>query len=313
MDLAGLGDGSELNKPSAMKSAFWMVTGFYQSYQSNRLEVELVAEVTRLFGRRTTATFRGPPEDPLFARVKQTIDDAIRSHPPVVAPTRAAEAHNQYMLGRELAGFAGNFWHGLISPIEDWGRTAPEAARRQRNLREAIRALQASLLFEPTNRPARLHLAACLMDPLVADLDQAESYHRQLLDEPVEDECAQYARQALVDSHGRQSPAARQRWFAAAAAQTPNPRSAESFTQQAKAAAAEVVAPFDDTQARQQAEADLIDALRRWREPKQSLVWRSLTTKLGLHQFVEKFGTNRDAAARRSWCCCPNSSKPPRN
>lgn len=78
LDLAGMTDEGGTNAP-AMQSAYWMVDGTYQSYETAELEVELVLNVQRMFGRRQQLTLREQPGEPLFKRVKASMDEVMKS------------------------------------------------------------------------------------------------------------------------------------------------------------------------------------------------------------------------------------------
>jgi hypothetical protein len=102
LDLAGLAD-SPTNAPAALQSAFWVVDGFYQSVGTSGTEIELVLNMNRIFGRQTTRTLRGPPQETFFRNVKETVD-AVLTHgdPFVLAPTARSEARLQLSIGKEL-------------------------------------------------------------------------------------------------------------------------------------------------------------------------------------------------------------------
>jgi len=55
-------------KPKPMQAAYWMVDGFYQSYETTNLQVELVLNVRRLLGKNQRIQVRDKPGEPLLNR-----------------------------------------------------------------------------------------------------------------------------------------------------------------------------------------------------------------------------------------------------
>src|SRR6185312_883854 len=158
--MAGLADGSETNAPQPMQSAYWLVDGAYQSYETTNYQVELVLEVWRIFGKHEQIVLRGLPNEALFAQAKSVIDSQMKTNTFVVWRTGNGEARAQLELGVDLAnknGVGNMSWDGRDN------LDANEWSRRRHNIGEAIRALQTVLLLQPTNTEAKIYLASCLL------------------------------------------------------------------------------------------------------------------------------------------------------
>src|ERR1035441_7386388 len=70
LDMTGLTEESATEPPAPMQSAFWMVTGSYQSYETTDLQVELDLEVARIFGKAKHVSLRGQPGEPLNQHIR---------------------------------------------------------------------------------------------------------------------------------------------------------------------------------------------------------------------------------------------------
>ncbi len=84
LDMAGLTEGSETNAPQPMQSAYWLVDGAYQSYETTNFQVELVLKVWRIFGQHEQIVIRGQPDEALFANVKGDIDWQMKTNAMVI-------------------------------------------------------------------------------------------------------------------------------------------------------------------------------------------------------------------------------------
>ena len=145
LDLAGLTEGSSLEAPAPMQSAFWTVTGSYQSYETTNLQVELDLEVARSFGKTESVSLRGQPGGPLYQEVKQAIDRAMSKDTAAIIPTRQSEVRRQMANGKQLAGINSAFQGpDLVYLGEAFNTVLDEqkAARKKRNAEEALRAFQ---------------------------------------------------------------------------------------------------------------------------------------------------------------------------
>ena len=288
LDLAGLTEGSETNSPQPMQSAYWLVDGAYQSFETTNFEVELVADVTRAFGRFQRFSFRGKPDADLFAQVKNTIDWQMKTNA-AVWPTRYSEARAQLTIGKELANLdsATLLWPESYRQLD-----AAEGARRQYNTQEAVRAFEAVLLLEPTNRDAKLCLAACLRMQSFRHIEEARSFYRQIIEDPVQDGITGAAQGALRLSFEWSGPDERARWFNAVSCQVTNSPANQFYRQQAEMAEKETILSSAGPRAREIAENELLERMT-------NSMLGNLCGSLGTEEFAASFGTNQSAAGRR--------------
>jgi tetratricopeptide (TPR) repeat protein len=189
LDLAGLTDEGGTNSTQPMQAAFWMVDGSYQSYQASGFEVEIALRIRRAFGQTMTQTLRGPPDDKLFRKIQDTIETIIAgADPRVMSPSRWGEIWTQLELGRQLSGNStkdvGMTYGQYRYQYQDAARN-PGALRR--DLEEAMKAFKTVLLIDPTNREAKIYLAACLQNPYVGRLEEALNFYREVSEAPGPD------------------------------------------------------------------------------------------------------------------------------
>ncbi len=181
LDLAGLTVEGSANEPPPFQSAFWLVDGFFQSFETSGFEVELALTIKRSFGAATRVNVRGQPGEALFNQIKDSIDQAMRNAPPsVCAPTRQLEIDGQMQMGKDLLASA---W-GLDPTINLFqGRNQgneQDHPRRRYNVEEAARAFQTVLLLDHDNREAKVLLGACLQDWTMHRSDEAISMFKEV-------------------------------------------------------------------------------------------------------------------------------------
>jgi Curli production assembly/transport component CsgG len=257
LDLAGLTDEGGTNIPTPMQSAFWLVDGCYQSYETTNLEVELTLNVHRIFSTTKHVTLRGLPGEPVCRQVKQAIDNIVNQNTGIVIPTRMSEVRSQMAAAKELTQSGTQIWR-LITPNDNLNDDPVQL----RNIEEAIKALDTVMLLDPTNREAKVYLAACFCTPGIGRLAEARDLYCEILEEPVHDSWANAARQALVNSFDRSSPEERARWFASAIRNNTNSTLDEFYRQNATLAARDVAIENRGEKAGQLAEQRLIEAIR---------------------------------------------------
>ena len=315
LDLAGLTEESS-GSVQPMQSAYWLVTGRYQSYENNGFEVEVLLNVAHIFGLHPKEVMlRGPPSEPLFRQIQQTIEAQINQKAIVLVPNRRTEAINQLELGKDLFNQHGlaaqtafmsfDMLNGLpIVEGRDRSVRGEEAIRRKQNIQEAIRAFQTVLILDPTNREARLCLAACLQNPVINHRDEARACYQQVLEEPAEDKWVAVAQRHLGDSFYGEGAWGEQPWYAKAAAQSANPRAKAYFQQEADRAARylkflqdrNVGNASQDTSnaiALEQAKTNLLKEIQSYKDGTGHLGLAS-----AMQVFARTFGTNESAAAR---------------
>ena len=75
-------------------------------------------------------------------------------------------------------------------------------------------------LLEPTNREAKLFVAACLRNNTIERAEEARRYYREVIEDPVQDKWSEIARKALSASFAWGDADAKVMWFGSAAAST---------------------------------------------------------------------------------------------
>ena len=293
LDLAGVTETSASSLP-AMQSAFWLVDGYYQSYETSGFEVELGLNIRRIFGRQTIVVLRDKAGETLVKKIKAEIDKALSSHAATLVPTRVSEAKAQMAAGKELflskSGMGESAW--LISGRQGYG-DAQQAARSQRNLEEAVRAFETVLLLEPTNREAKLYLAAALRGSFGDREEQARQYYREILDEPINDKWVGVAQQALSSSLRWATADEKTKWLQPAAVQATNP-SAEFFQRESRNAAMDAaIEGGEGPKIQELAEVRLFETIASFD------AGRFYQESIGMDEFAKTFGQDRAAAARR--------------
>jgi len=293
LDLAGLTDESGTNV-SVMQSAYWMVDGSYQSYETSVQEAELELNVRRMFGKTKRLLLRDKPGEPLFQRVKETLDTAMQNDQGAVFVSRVTELRAQLAFGKDIfhAGKTGFGDFDLIWLSGNYSElySDSEKARRCRNTQEAMRAFETVLLLDPKHRLAKLYLAACCRHFCIDRLDEAQSLYRELIEDGVNDSLTTNACLALVESLGGATAQERLDWFEAA-----NQTHAHEFYQsQIKAAGDQIALGRKGTpEAEVVAERKLFEEIAKWERSPSVLNFGPM----GFENYVKAFGTNRTRAA----------------
>jgi len=303
LDLAGLTEDAGTNQAVPMQSAFWLVTGEFQSYETTNVQVELNLNIQRIFGRLQRFNLRGPPTEEIALQVKNLIDRVLKETTEIVIPTRVSEVRAQLMKGKDLMGIADSISPSLSliyvpahSPLEGAARLT-----RERNLQEAIRAFQTVLLLDPGNREAKMHLAACFRDPLIYRIDEARNFYREIIEENVRDKWSDLARKALVESFRWHDNADAARWFATAASNTTNPTAAAFYREQADIAEADaIIENAEGPKAIELAEKRLFEAIKSYDGYLRAKFRGSPPHyRLGTRDFLQAFGPDQEKAAQR--------------
>ena len=312
LDLAGLTDDPGTNAPPPLQSAFWLVNGFYQSFETSGYEVELALRVNRVFGPTSNFTFRGQAGEAFFGKIRDAIDATLTgASPSILAPTRSSEFRQQLEMGRDLFNIASGNLSLTLGPTFSGRRQLPEQdfTKRRGYLTEAVRALETALLLEPESREARFYLGTCFCDEALARYDEGLSYLRELASSPAEDKWSAKAISAVGWFYSRTDEREAARWFNEAASRTTNAEAAASYRRQARESSAfgaeEQHALQGGTKADPQdraiLEQRLLDELKNARDVFKGVPGNNglLGCSYALEHFVEAFGTNREAAARR--------------
>ena len=307
LDLAGLTDDADANSPQPMQSAFWLVNGFYQSYETSGYEVELVLQVNRVFGRATNFTFRAQPGDALFRKVKDAIDATLaRASPTITAPTRRSEARQQIGMGKDLfdAGTGGyNLALGLW-PGKYIRQGEQDFTKRRGYLTEAVRALETALLLEPDNPEARFYLSVCCCDESLGRSDEGLGYLRELAASPTEQKWSEKARLALGWFYSGTDRRQAVQWFNEAAAHAASPPAAAGYRSLAKQILGDAVEVETARQGGVQTDAQIRSILESRLFDHVGSAQNVLKGKTGvmdcsygLEHFMDAFGTNQAAGA----------------
>jgi tetratricopeptide (TPR) repeat protein len=298
LDLAGLTEANGTNPPPPMQSAFWLVSGQYQSYETTNVQVELNLTVQRVFGLPEQFTLRGLPGESIGGQVKTVIDGVMNQKTGIVIPTRVSEARAQMAIGKELAEKDPS-WIDLVwlQYFEEYSDS--EMALRRRNMEQAIRAFQTALLLDPTNQEAKMYLAACFRRPFIGRTGEARDYYREIIEEPMQDEWFGMAQQALVDSFERASPEEIVRWFQSAAAQTTNAVAATFYGKQAETAATTAtINARDSDKVEELAEQRLFKAIQSAKNMIQGKTG-TFSDDMGMDDYIKIFGSDRTTAAHK--------------
>ena len=314
LDLAGLTEESESNSLPAMQSAFWVVSGEYQSYETTNQQVELNLDVARVFGTTWHRSLRNLPGEPIGEQVKASIDQVMNQNSGTLIATRASEARIQMETGIDVASAKplALFGHGdfdLVGVYGNWNLDPQLAARQRRNLAEAMRAFQTVLLLEPTNRRAKMYLAACLRYPVIFRLNEACVCYREIIDDPTKDKWSGLARQALVQTLLYSNAQEKLRWLEAAAAQTTNAVAVAFYNEQAQAAGKEVAINSGNTpEAAKLAEQRLYESIQSF---KNFLTSKSGTYRddMGLDDYIAFFSWDHATAALKTAELLPELEK----
>jgi hypothetical protein len=297
LDLAGLTEAGGTNAPAPMQSAYWLVDGDYQSFENSGFEVELVLEITGVFRRATTQSFRGRPGEVLFGQIKRAVDTLLNQNTLTLVLSLKGEINSQLVNGRRVA---------QLTPEElergwsySWDNaTEQDVARMRRNAEEAIRAFQTVLLLDPANREARICLAACFRQPHIDRTDEACDLYREVLEAPVEDRWSRAARLALERTFEWADPAERSRWYGVAGQQSTNASAIAFYRAQTDRAREDIVIQQGGSRKAEELSTQrLFEAIR----SSQSFLLRKVGTTyhgaFGMYAFADSFGTNRSAAA----------------
>lgn len=203
LDLAGLTEAAGVPPPET-QAAFWLVDGFYQSYELSGAEVDLVLRIERVFGGRHLVPLREKPGVDLLRHAREAVDGVLAKD---AGPTRASTAQGEVELqmarGKALLGMEGQSLI-LTTPTDNFvvgGLGVQDPVKKRQNIEAATRAFETVLLLEPESRPAKLYLATCLRYTPLAQLDEARSYYREVIADNLKDEWADVARVALAYSY----------------------------------------------------------------------------------------------------------------
>jgi len=299
LDLAGLTEENGPNPPPPMQSAFWVVNGQYQSYETTNLQVEVNLEVHRVFGKFWHKSLRGLPGEPVDRQIKQAVDETMSQNSEVINPTRTSEAHIQMEIGKEMCSFEGFETFGLALAVEMWNADPQLAVRQKRQIEEAAHAFETVLLLEPTNHLAKMYLAACLRTHLIYRLDEACNYYEEIIDDPAKDRWSDTAHEALVQTLNNLGPEDRLHWLQAAAAKTTNVLAASFYGKQAEQAEGDIiVGNGNSTKAAEIAEQRLFQSFQSFKNFIENKPG-TYDDDMGMGVYVKAFGWDRPTTGQK--------------
>jgi tetratricopeptide (TPR) repeat protein len=295
LDLAGLTGATGTNAPRPMQSAFWLVNGRYQSFETANVQVEMDLDVTRVFGTTEHIALRDAPGEPMIRAVKDSIDQVMKRNTAAIVPTRQSEVRLELGNGKDLLGKSGHGVPDLVFLVPNSYISFDDqvVARHKRNVQEALRAFRTALLLEPTNREAKLYVATCLRDYTIQQPEEARSFYREVIDEPVQDKWTDIAERALVFSFDWRNAAEKAEWFTSVSGTATNSPGIEFYRREATAASAEAALKTAGPKAQQLGEAGL------WNSITNALLNPTVAGPMGTEGFIKAFGNDSAAAGKR--------------
>ncbi|HXI71288.1 MAG TPA: CsgG/HfaB family protein [Verrucomicrobiae bacterium] len=302
LDLAGLTDDNDESSAAPMQSAFWLVSGQYQSYETTNLQVEVNLDVQRIFGGVKHFAVRNLPVEPVGRQIKAAIDGTMNQKNENIIPSRWSEARMQLAVGKDLCQINSNPNMGdqaLVWVGGQWDMEPQLAARTKRNLEQSMRAFKTVLLLEPTNNEAKMYLAACLRIPIIYRWEEARNYYREIIDESKPDKWTSLAQRAIGETFRWAGSDERLKWYESAAAQATNPVAKAFYRIQVGAAQNEVtIHSGDSPKAEELAENKLYDALRSFKSVVQGK-GGTYSADMGMNDFVAAFNWDKATVAKK--------------
>ena len=164
LDLAGLTEGDGMQS-GQMQFGFWIVDGFYQSFEVAEPEVELKLRMERIPGAQQAFTLQGKPDEQYFTKICDAIAQAM-SQPAdaglVKSPSRQGEIEALEARAKQLVDYEA-FGTSRTFPREILVRTALSRDKTINALDEATRVFESILLLDPKHNGAKMRLAGCLI------------------------------------------------------------------------------------------------------------------------------------------------------
>jgi hypothetical protein len=227
LDLAGLTEQKPGQTPH-IQFGFWIVDGFYQSYEVKEPEVQIKLRVERVGGGQQSFVLQGLPAEELFHKIDVTIEQAVGNPSAYIsgtAPSRRGEIEALEARAAQLVDYRSSRKYTMY-PLTFRIATNPDKIKSA--LEEATRVFESILLLDPNNNAARIRLAGCLVfDPVPfggspRDQEQIRRARAQDLYQEViasgDQETADDARVSLAECIGGLSEVELLRRFAAEAA-----------------------------------------------------------------------------------------------
>jgi tetratricopeptide (TPR) repeat protein len=161
-------------------------------------------------------------------------------------------------------------------------------------MEEAIRAFETVLLLDPDNREAQVLLGNCFEVESIGRPAEARECYRKIIESPIQDKWSEQARQHLnfTFDYYHIPLEEKLKFFETTAAQTTVPVALEYYRGQIKSIQKEIALKQPGSEAQQLMEASLFSSIT-------NAISNDVKLDMGLNDFVESYGTNRTAAARR--------------
>ena len=308
LDLAGLTDEGSTNARQPMQSAYWLVDGSYQLLENSGSEVEVALDVSRMFGpwSQPQSIFHGKPDEALFQQIKVAIDARLKDTKPLVLPTRLTEVRAQMDIGKKLAQLSDAMPGPFEQAQEETGLTdagsiqdldEQELGRLRHNTEQAIHAFETVMLLEPTNREAKMYLAACFRKQTIGRVDEARDIYRGIIEAPLQDKWTGLAERALVNSFYWSGADEKARWFAAAGQHDTNSAADEFFRQNTEEAAKDAFIENGSGDATELAEKRLLEEIRSSKNAMEGKI-ATFYSGYGLYDFQDAFRDKATAARK---------------
>ena len=301
LDAAGLVEKGSTNRPSPMQSAFWLVNGEYQSYETTNLQLEVKLRIECFFGFHKELVLRGLPDDSFCRQIKAAIDAAMNENRGIALPTLATEMRAMITAGREVVHMAPESLLVMehSSPFVD----TPEVVTHHRHrMAEGIRAFETALLLDPGSREAKLYLAECLLDDTIDRYAEAGDYYREMLEVSTKDKWgreAQWRLSSLLSYENKFSPEEKLRWCTLALEQNTNADMTGFYREQKKAAEKDVIIEQGDgSKAETAAEQRLFETVKSTIEMNKNGTGTGYGS-LGMYEFIQTYGADRAGGERR--------------
>jgi curli biogenesis system outer membrane secretion channel CsgG len=298
LDLAGMTDHSDTNSTGQMLAAMWMVDGNYQSYEVKGREVELGLTFAQAFGRESTTTLRGAPDEAFFAQAAKAVQQAIADDgKPLPAPTYLSEMDYQMergdLLSRELTR--------NLPGAYDLGLPAWYFSGTRQSLEGAIRSYQTVLLLDPDDHRAKVSLALCLMYVETSrqqNLEEARNYLREVGESSVHDKYTPAALAYLGWSYRNQDDNEAEKWFRKAVDSLPDSMATRRLLSEAEDIADERASRNRSNPTKAElAEDQFRHSIRRLSEDALQGSWNSVDDIFD--GFVAAYNTNSAVGAQR--------------
>ncbi len=169
LDMAGLTEGSGA-RDAAIQFGFWIVDGFYQSYEVAKPEVQLKLRLERVQGEQRSFMLQGTPDEQFFTKVcdqiRDTLSQPMETHRTTPA-TKQGEIAALETRGNQLIDYHHDapltFWESAVVYKTVDIRSARNPDKVMSALDEATRVFESILLLDTGNNAAKMRLAGCLL------------------------------------------------------------------------------------------------------------------------------------------------------